>query len=61
MSIIKEALQKQLYELYEEIHLIEKKHDELSSDTIHQLIDNLDETFKEFKIAVSTKIGRAHV
>lgn len=54
MNIVKEALQKQLNELQKEVAQIEQKHDELLSNSTHELVDRLDESFKEFKIDVTT-------
>jgi len=54
MNIVKEALQKQLDELVNELTQIEKKHDELLSNSTHELVDKLDESFKEFNINVSS-------
>ena len=54
MNIVKEALQKQLNELHIEVAQIEEKHDEILSNSTHELVDKLDESFKEFSIKVSS-------
>lgn len=54
MNIVKEALQKQLNELQKEVAQIEQKHDEILSNSTHELVDKLDESFKDFNIKVSS-------
>ena len=53
MSIIKDALQKQLDELRTEVHNIEKKHEQILEDGTHELVDQLSVLFKDFSISVS--------
>lgn len=55
MNIVKEALQKQLSELHNEINSIEKKHDETLTEASQQILNNVDkELFKEFTIRISS-------
>jgi len=55
MNIVKEALQKQLDELLNEINSIEKKHDEILVEASQQILDNVnEELFKEFTIKISS-------
>ena len=54
MDIIKHTLEKQLNELRQEISQLEKQHDEILTKSTHDLVDKLDESFKEFDINVTT-------
>jgi len=54
MNIIKEALQKQLKELAEELIQIEQKHNEILTNSTYELVSKLDESFKEFNVNVSS-------
>lgn len=54
MKTVKEVLENQRKELYQEIESIESKHKETLSQATHDLVDSLDETFKEFTIDISS-------
>jgi len=60
-NIVKQTLEKTLNELYDQIETKQQGHDQLLSNGVHEIVDSIDDLFKEFIIKVSeTEISFKH-